>query len=54
VHAHRELGCNLALSADPGVGIDVFTSTALAEIITGLYNVRAYCPVLGSCGACSP
>lgn len=54
VHAHREFGCNLALSAEPGVGIDVVTSTALAELVTGLYNVRAYCPVLGSCGACSP
>jgi hypothetical protein len=54
VHARREFGCHLALYAEPGVGIDVFTSTALAQIVSGLYDVRAYCPVLGSCGVCSP
>jgi hypothetical protein len=55
VHARRELGCDLALTAEPGFGI-VLSAAGQAAAITGLSAAAGktidFCPVFGSCGAC--
>lgn len=55
VHARRELGCSLALTADPGFGI-VLMSVGSAGQVTGLSSAAGrvvdFCPVFGACGVC--